>query len=155
MSNTPTKEDFDKYHKWFAVECNNRGWSLACRDRTADEDLEFRNAAHGVMLHWSAVGTELHRMRALSLLAHAHASCGLGATALPWAQQCTAYFTARETEPWELAFTHMIHAQAAHAASNAAVHSSQYALAEAIIDGMPEDENKEIVMMSWPRIPTP
>ncbi len=151
----PTPEELDLQHRWFAVECNNAAWALATRDRTPEEDRELLDLAHAAEYHWRAVGTELHAMRALMLVAHAHASCGLGTTALKYAEQCTAFFTARDTEPWELAFVHMIHAQAAHAAGADALHAHRYAAAQAVIDAMSEGEDRSIVMASWVRIPEP
>lgn len=151
----PDQDSVQQHHRWFAVECNNAAWTLASRDRTPNEDRELLDLAHAAEYHWRAVGTELHAMRALMLVAHAHACCGLGATALTYAEACTAFFTARETEPWELAFVHMIHAQAAHAAGVAETHATKYALANSVVQAMPEGEDRSIVMASWVRIPEP
>jgi len=151
----PDQDSIQLHHRWFAVECNNAAWALATRDRTPDEDRELLDLAHAAEYHWRAVGTELHAMRALMLVAHAHASCGCGSTALAYAEQCTAFFTTRETEAWEMAFVHMIHAQAAHAAGNAQVHAEKYALAQGLVQAMPEGEDRSIVMASWVRIPEP
>ena len=44
---TGAPEDVDKWHKWFAVESNNRAWRLAEQTtRTPAEDEEMLNSAH-------------------------------------------------------------------------------------------------------------
>lgn len=71
MSKTPQDTDPAAWHKYFAIECNNRAWDLASQARTAAEDQELRLTAHTAAHHWNAVGEELHRMRATMLLAEA------------------------------------------------------------------------------------
>ena len=151
----PTEEEQNRLHKYFGIEYNNAAWPLGTKERTPQEDQDFLDYAHASKLHWQSIGTELQKMRGLLLVAHAHASVGLGKTALPWARECTKYFTSQDTENWELAFTHMIHAQAAHAAGESAEHAEQYQLAKDIVDAMPEDKTKEIVNVTWVRIPKP
>jgi len=151
----PTQEEQSVLHRYFGVEFNNAAWDLASRDRTADEDMKLLDLAHASKLHWDAVGTELHKIRGLSLVSHAHASVGLGDTALNMARQVTEYFAQHETEDWERAFVNMIHAQAAHAAGSTSEHAEYYAKAREIVDAMPEGEDKRIVMLTWVRIPTP
>ena len=149
----PEQEQINEMHQWFAVECNNIAWGLTTKDRTAVEDRQMLDLAHAASYHWDAVGTELHKMRALMLVAHVHAELGLGSTALAYAAECTTYFTARETDDWELAFTHMIHAQAAHASGDMKLHTKLYHKAEKIVNAMPEGEDKRIVYATWVRIP--
>ena len=149
----PDQEQIKEMHQWFAVECNNTAWDLATKDRTPEEDRLLLDLAHAASYHWNEVGTELEKMRALMLVAHAHGELGLGRTALDYAQQCSAFFTSRDTEPWELAFTHMIHAQAAYAAGEMEQHTQIYHQAEKIVNAMPEGEDKRIVYATFVRIP--
>ena len=151
----PTQEEVNAMHRYFGVEYNNRAWELGTMERTAEQDREFLDVAHASKLHWQAIGPELNLMRGVLLLAHAHASVGLGQTALTYARECSDYFLSRETEEWEQAFTLMIHAQAAHAAGNTSEHIEQYRRAKEIVDSMPEGEDKRIVMATWVRIPQP
>jgi len=47
MPQPPSAEELSRWHRWFAVECNNRAWQLADQaERTAAEDDEMLNAAH-------------------------------------------------------------------------------------------------------------
>jgi hypothetical protein len=124
-------------------------------DASVRDNKAMLNAAHASVYHWLHVGTELNKMRGYALLAHVHAFCGHGATALDYINEVNDYFTHHETDSWERAFTHMIRAQAAHAAGDHALHISAYATAKDIIDGMTEGEDKEIVMMTWVNIPKP
>jgi hypothetical protein len=151
----PSEDEQNRLHRYFGVEYNNKAWDLASRDRTPHEDRELLDVAHASKLHWEAVGTELNKMRGLLLVAHAHASVGLGGTALEWARECTVYFDSVDTEDWERAFTYMIHAQAAAVAVEAEEHRKMYAKAKEVVDGMPDGEDKNIVMVSWLRIPEP
>jgi hypothetical protein len=79
----------------------------------------MQDAAHASAWHWAAVGNELNRMRATMLLAEVHALLGHGATALAYAREMRGYFLAADAPDWELAFTHAVHAHAAHAAADA------------------------------------
>ena len=149
----PNPEELTQYHQYYAIECNNKAWDLAAKDRTPDEDRLLLDLAHAASYHWNEVGTDLQKMRALMLVAHAHAELGIGGTALDYAKRASAYFTSHETEPWELAFTHMIHAQAAYAAGEMDQHSEIYHVAEKIVNAMPEGEDKRIVNATFVRIP--
>ena len=73
--------DITTWHKRFTVETNNRAWDLAIQPRTPAQDREMLDAAHASAWHWSAIGTELNRMRATMLLAEVHAVLGHGVSA--------------------------------------------------------------------------
>lgn len=155
MTEQFSPEDIQKWHRYFAVECNNGAWQLSL-DAERDARLyELLNLAHAAAYHWSKVGTELNHMRAKLLCAHIHAFCGMGATALDYANECFNFFTQRDTDGWELAFTYMIRAQAAHAAGNSALHASAYEATQTMIDALESEEDKEIVMLTWVNIPQP
>ena len=151
----PTEEELKRFHQWFAVECNNKAWGLALAKQDPQRDLDLLNHAHASVYHWLHVGKEIHRIRGLSLLAHAHASVGLGSTALSWAREVSEYFTTNETEAWEMAFTHMIHAQAAHVVGETNEYQEKYAAAKSVIDEMPDGQDKNTVLKTWALIPQP
>jgi hypothetical protein len=47
MPQPPSAEELTRWHRWFAVESNNRAWQLADQtERTAADDDEMLNAAH-------------------------------------------------------------------------------------------------------------
>lgn len=80
--------DIPRAHRWFAVECNNEGWDIVeGADRSPEAIERMMHLAHAACFHWSAVGTQLNRQRALDLLAHTYAIAGHGAIALSFAQQ--------------------------------------------------------------------
>jgi hypothetical protein len=80
--------DIDKAHRYFAVELNNRAWDLVeAPSRTDDETDEMLHAAHGAAWHWSKVGEPIHQLRAMVLLAAAHAKAGLGEAAIRFADR--------------------------------------------------------------------
>lgn len=83
--------DIAKAHRWFAVECNNAAWTLLeLPTRTAEETERLLHAAHAAVLHWAAVGTPVHRLRGLSLLATAYTAAGRTEEAIRWATEALA-----------------------------------------------------------------
>lgn len=153
MSNN-TIANVHEGHQHFAVEYNNIGWTLAAQPESAGRNALLLDAAHCSRAHWREVGTELQRMRAHLLVAHAHACCSIAETSILWARECTAYFTSTKTEDWELAFVHMIHAHAAYLSRLSKEHAEHYQCAKGIIAGMPDGEDKQIVLETWATIPT-
>src|SRR5262245_57182063 len=113
MPRPPIDADPLEWHRYFAMQANNRAWELSVRERTPAEDREMLDAAHASAWHWAQVGTELNRMRATMLLAEVHALAGDGARALAHAREMRAYFLANETPEWEIAFTHAVTAHCA------------------------------------------
>jgi hypothetical protein len=164
MSETPdtsraakTLDDADApaWHKRFAARRNNRAWDLSCRDRTPAEDRELLDLAHASAWHWAQVGSELNRMRATTLLAVVHAELGMGASALAFAREAHDYFVARDTDDWELAMMYAIDAYAAHAAGLVAEHRQSYQRADAALAAIADDKDREVVALTFGRVPTP
>lgn len=155
MPKLPTDSDPKSWQRYFAIEANNRAWELAARARSAAEDREMLDAAHASAWHWEVAGTELHHMRAKMLLAEVHSLLGLGASALAYAREVRDYFLGRETPDWELAFTHTIHAHAAHAAGDEATHRSAYREAVDAIDAIADEEDRKIVRATFEQVPVP
>ncbi len=155
MPPIPTDNDPQRWHRYFAVECNNRAWDLSIAARTASEDEEMLNAAHAAAMHWQAVGTELNHMRAKMLLAEVHAALGLGASAFAYAAEIKPFFLERDSPDWEIAFAHAIYAHAAHAAGKHDEHRRAYAEAHAAIDAIAADADREIVLKTYARVPSP
>ncbi len=149
-------ESLQKQHQYFAIECNNQSWALATKDRSAEEDHEMLDLAHAAAWHWSIVGTELNFMRSSLLLAHVHGLLGMGPTSLVYAQECGEYFLSKEDTPdWEIAFVHMVIAQAAYAVGDMDAFSEAYDLTQEVIDAISKDEDRKIVVASFERIPSP
>ncbi len=148
-------DDPQLWHKRFAIDCNNRAWELSVQDRSPAQDREMLDAAHASAWHWAQVGTELHRMRATTLLAEVHASLGMGATALALAETMREYFLSRDTPDWEVACVHAVHAHAAHAAGRRAEHRQAYAHAAAALEAIADDEDRKVIVKTFRRVPPP
>ena len=58
MPHIPEDSDPNNWHRYFAMECNNRAWQLAVQSRTHEENLEMLNAAHAAAI---AGDSQLHR----------------------------------------------------------------------------------------------
>ena len=155
MSQPMTETDARRWHERFAMACNNRAWELAVQRRTASEDREMLDAAHASAWHWGRIGTELNRMRATMLLAEVHALLGMGPSALALAEEMRGYFVAHECADWELAFTHAIHAHAAHAAGRLAEYREAHGKAAAALHAIAGEEDRKIVAQTFDQIPRP
>lgn len=157
MPNTPATTDTTDWHKFFAIECNNRAWDLTVKsDRTPDDDAEMLNTAHAAALHWDAIGTELNRMRATMLLAEIHAQLDLGVTALHYAQTMRDFFVEQANSPdWELAFAHTITAHAAATAGTPDEHAASYEKAVAAIQSIADPADRDVVEATFKQVPKP
>lgn len=156
MPHVPEDTDPKSWHRYFAMENNNRAWELAALPtRTPSEKSEMLNAAHAAAAHWAIVGTEQHDMRAKTLLAEVHALCGFGESALELAELVRSYFSTRETEDWEIAFVYAIHAHAAAVAGDSAQHRQSYSAAESAIKAIAGDQDRDIVKQTFNQVPKP
>jgi hypothetical protein len=154
MANDLSPEEISRSHRWHAIECNNLGWRLSDdASRTSSEDEEMLNAAHASAYHWSKVGTELHQARAKMLLAHVHATLGLGPSALTYAQQSYDEISAHQPPDWEVAFLHAVLAHAAFAAGEGDLHQHHYRKAQECGEAIADPEDKEIFLKTFHRIP--
>lgn len=156
MPDAVSPEELAKWHRWFAVECNNRAWRLAeTASRSAEDDAEMLHCAHAAALHWGKVGGELHRARAAMLLAHVCALLGDGKRALDYARSSFDYVMARESPAWEVAFAHAVLANAAAASRDHALHATHYARAKALGSALPEAEERSIFEATFKVVPAP
>lgn len=146
----------DKWHRFFGSSANNRAWALLELPADQVNAVELLNAAHAAAWHWQHIGTELHRMRALMLLAQAHAKVGLGDTALAYADDMRAYFlTSSGTPDWEIAFAHVVHAHAASAAQARESHLQSYSEAAKALAAIADEEDRAIVQKVFRHVPAP
>jgi hypothetical protein len=155
MLSTPTDTDLESWHRFFAVECNNRAWNLASRTRDTSESLEMLNAAHSAAWHWAKIGNELNNMRAKMLLARVHTLVGYQSSALDLASEVRSYFVGRATPAWELAFVHAIYAHAAHLTGNQVEHRSAYEDALAASALIETDGDRKIFRETFDLVPAP
>jgi hypothetical protein len=156
MAPPPSPEDIARWDRWFACEMTNRAWDIAEKTaRTASEHEEMLHAAHAGALHWSRIGTDLHKARAEMLLAHVHALAGNGAIAMPYARRGHEYITTHESPDWEIAFAHAILANAARAAGDPSLYATEYALAKTCGEAIGDTEDKEIFERTFRLLPAP
>jgi len=156
MPKSPADIKPESWHRFFASTANNRAWQLA-ELRPSEVDLrELLNAAHAAAWHWQVVGNELNRMRAVMLLAQAHAMAGLGTSALAYADEMRSYFLAMLSTPdWELAFVHTVHAYAASVAGSAEQQLESYVQAARALKGIADEGERRIVERVYRHAPTP
>ena len=156
MLQLPKDHSPESWHRFFAMEGNNRAWDLANEPANASGIHELLNAAHASAWHWQAVGTELNHMRARMLLAEVHALAGHGSTALAYAGEMRGYFLGKgDTPDWELAFAHAIFAHAAHTAGRPDLHGPAHQSAASAVAAIAGDEDRAIVLQVFRRIPAP
>ena len=156
MPRSPEDTRSDSWHRFFASTANNFAWQLAELPAREVDLRELLNAAHAAAWHWQSAGNELNHMRALMLLAQAHAMAGLGSTALAYADEMRSYFLAEPSTPdWELAFVHTIHAHAASVAGSAEQHAHSYAQAAKAVRAIASAEDRDIVERVYRHVPVP
>lgn len=156
MTNEPTELSPEQWHRYFAIECNNRAWSLATQtSRTSDEVAAMLDAAHAASFHWQVVGTELNHLRAKLLLAEAHALAGFGQSAFTIAEDVRSSFLGRESDAWEVALVYAIHAHAAAVAGMPQAHRASHAAAADALATIADDENRRIVLLTFAHVPAP
>jgi hypothetical protein len=154
MAEQPTQEAIDKWHRWFAVECNNRAWDLMSKsDRVQTEERDMLYLAYASAFHWSKVGTPLHNARAEVTLAHAHALLGHGEMSLHYAQRCLAFFESNPGEDWDIAFAHAEVAHAAAVLGDVELHARHYAAAKARGAAIAGDEDRRVFEEEFAHIP--
>jgi hypothetical protein len=156
MPRSPETTDPESWQRFFASTANNRAWQLAELPASEVDLRELLNAAHAAAWHWQAAGNELNHMRAVMLLAQAHAMAGLGATALAYADEMRSYFLSVPSTPdWELAFVHAVHARAASAAGSAEQYARSYGQAGKAVAAIADQEDRNIVERVYRHVPAP
>jgi hypothetical protein len=150
----PSDANPGSWHRFFGASANNAAWALAELPAAEVDCQKLLDAAHAAAWHWQHIGNELNHMRALMLLAEAHARAGLGASALAFAEEMRSYFLAAPGTPdWELAFTHVVHAHAAWAAGADDEHARSYAKAVDAVAAIADEEDKKIVQRVFRHVP--
>jgi hypothetical protein len=156
MAGQPTEADPAKWHRWFAVEANNRAWRLAeSAARSETEDAEMLDAAHASAFHWARVGTPLHAARGQMLLGHVHALLGRGGPAMQYARAAFDYVMSHDSPPWEVAFAHAVLAHAGAAAGDRAIHARHHAEAGVLGAALADEEERTIFEQTFRTVPRP
>lgn len=145
---TPNAEELARFHRWFAVECNNGAWALSeAAERTAGDDRRLRAMAYAALYHWSFVGTAINAARGEVTLAHVLAVLGDGAAAVAAAERALALLdgeAAAEAEDWDGAFAHAELAHAAAVAGDLERHRRHLALATVAGEAIADEEDRAV-----------
>lgn len=156
MKPPPDQADIARWHRWFAVECNNRSLDLLAQEkRTPTETAEMVNAAYAAAFHWSKVGTPVNDARAAHLLSSVHSTIGNGAEALRQARIYLEFCENNDHEDWEFAFAHAAMAHAGAVLGDKTLHRLHYQAAEEEGNKISEDEEKRIFFSEFARVPRP
>ena len=150
----PDEEEIQKWHRWFAVECNNLGWNLVAQpERSIAEDRGMLLAANTAAFHWSKIGQPINNARADLLLAHAHAMIGDGERARHFALRCLSYCEENPCEDWDCAFAHAGLALSAAVSGDTSLHAEHYAAARKLGAAIQDDEDRKIFHKEFARVP--
>lgn len=154
MAQPPSAAEPGAWHRWFAVEANNRAWRLAeAQARSASEDADMLSAAHAAHFHWSQVGTPVNIARAQMLLGHVHALLGDADRALAYARTSFDFVASHSSPAWEVAFAHAVLANAGAAARDRELHREHYAAAKSLGEALEDEEERQIFAATFRGIP--
>ena len=155
MPKSPNNADPMEWHRFFAIECNNRAWDLVEKVRTKDEDHEMLTVAHASAFHWSVAGEKCQHLRAKMLLAEVHALLGFGVSALSLAEEVRTDLLSQDTPDWEVAYIYTVHAHATWVAGHRDVYRVAYERARAAIEAVVDDASRRMVKIIFNQIPFP
>ena len=63
MNSSPNEVEVRRFHRYFAIDCNNLAWNLSTSNRNEELNMQMLDAAHASAYHWKMVGNELNVMR--------------------------------------------------------------------------------------------
>jgi hypothetical protein len=156
MTPPPDQETIDRWHRWFAVECNNRGWDLVAQaQRTPAETAEMVSAAYAAAFHWSKVGGLINGARAAGLLSAVHAATGNGPEALRQGRLYLEFCESNPHEDWDFAFAHAAVAMAGAVLGDKTLHRLHYQAAVEEGEKIQGEEDKKIFFSEFARVPIP
>ena len=156
MAERPSQEEIDRWHRWFAMDCNNRSWDLAdVPQRSEAQAREMKNAAFAAAYHWSLVGSEINNARADVTIAHVLSRLGEGSQALYYAQRSLNFFTTHPAEDWDLAFAWLEVAYAAYADQQMDLFQDAYAKSNDLGQSIANDEDRQVFLTELAKIPAP
>lgn len=155
MPHKPQDASADSWHRYFAMECNNKAWALAVVERSREEDLDMLNTAHASLYHWTLVGTQLNKVRAKMLVAEVHSLLGCGESACSLASEVSEYFSNNKSPDWEMAYVATIDAHAASVAGDGERHRVSYLRARKLLDAIADPEDRAVVEKTFELVPAP
>ena len=156
MNEEPGEQETRDWRRRFAVQANNRAWTLSEQSSVeAGEKTELLYAAYAAAHHWSRIGTEDQISSAQLLLGRVHALMGHAALAMEFATSAFRRITSRDSAPLEVAFAHAILANAVAISREPQLHREHYLKAMALGEGLDDPQDKELFLATLNLIPAP
>ncbi|MBI1338305.1 MAG: hypothetical protein GC164_15290 [Phycisphaera sp.] len=152
----PDQTEIDRWHKWFAIECNNRAWELiTLPERSGDQSHELELVAHASAYHWSVVGKPIHVARADCLLSAMLVALRRGDEAMRYAKRYLGFCELNDCEAWDRAFAHAGVAHAAYLLGDLATHNLEYTTAKTLGESLTDEEDRKQFFSEFARVPAP
>lgn len=102
----PNSDDIARFHRYFAIQCNNTFWAESEKSLNTDQKQSLLTSAFASLFHWQTVGTEQNTH--LAVLAVARAYCvNESLHGLSYAKQAFEFFD-QTGEIWIQAFTNAV-----------------------------------------------
>jgi hypothetical protein len=156
VNDQTTPEEIDKWHRRFAVECNNLCWDLIEKTSRNEQDTErMLHAAHTAAFHWATIGTPLNVARADLTLSRAYAMAGIGDRALHYAELSWRFCETSPVKDWDTAFAHIAMAHAEALLGRPDGHARWYNSAQTAIAAIADDADREATQADLARVPKP
>lgn len=134
-----------EWSKRFAVEFNNRAWSLLAKDtRTDDENEEMIHAAHASYYHWSKIGEPVNLQRGEWLISHVYAVLQRSEPAIHHAVKCLDLTEEHKFGDFDLAYAYEAMARAHAAAGNTTEAKKYLTMARAAGDKIKREEDRKL-----------
>lgn len=134
-----------EWHKRFAVECNNRVWSLLAKDtRADDENEEMIHAAHASYYHWSKIGEPVNLQRGEWLISHVYAVLQRSEPAIHHATKCLDLTEEYKFGGFDLAYAYEAMARAYAAAGNTTEAKKYLTMAREAGDKIKREEDRKL-----------
>jgi hypothetical protein len=139
-----------EFHQEIAKETNNGIWPVLDSDSPSAEELEYAlHMAHTSRYHWSKVGTPVNLVRAEYMISRVYSAMNRGEPALFHAMRGLeiaekAEETDNNFKDWDMPFVYEALAKAHATAGNDSECRKYSELAQKLIDGLSDPEDKKI-----------
>lgn len=144
---TEADKHTQEWHKRFAVQFNNRTWSLLAKDSRIDEENEeMIHAAHASYYHWSRIGEPVNLQRGEWLISHVYAVLKQSDLAIHHASKCLALTEEHKFMDFDLAYAYEAMARA-HAAGGYDTEAKRYLnMARKAGDKIKREEDRKLFL---------
>lgn len=148
------QDQMQKANQWFAIELNNRSWTVIDQESPEEGALErLTDMAHASLYHWSQVGETVNLARGHHLVSRAYAKVGIACEALRHAEKCLSLCEDNGFGDWDLAFALEANARAHHLSGNKEEHAAFLLRAKEAGDAIAEEEDRKIFFGELQKVP--